>query len=111
MAHTKSQTQPTEEATENDRAWDHLFQEELAEEFTTPEILTLAHRVKEAKKAIPSVVGYEVDDIGIVELVWENEKIAVILPSQEPCRETLTNEGWKVFMYDDEALLNALKEG
>jgi hypothetical protein len=88
----------------------YLFQEELAEGLQRCDSYS-CHRVKERRKLSVCRHWIRSSDIGIVELVWKNEKIAVILPSQEPCKETLTTEGWKVFMYDDEALLNALKEG
>lgn len=50
----------------------------------------------------PSAVGYELADasgavIAECEMVWENKKIAILLPEQEAFSEVFLADGWKVY--------------
>ena len=54
----------------------------------------------------PSSVGFElVDDGGKViaeaELVWENDKIALLTPQQVESEEIFLNKGWRIIKTDD----------
>lgn len=76
----------------------------LVMEYAAPEMNSLLTFYQAAQLPIPQV-GYElIGDSGkiiaIAELAWEDRKMAVFLPAQDPKRHFFTDAGWKTFTAD-----------
>lgn len=89
-----------------DPAW-----EEVMEDILDPDCKAFAEKLRRERKKAPSTIGLE-DEKGyvIAEMVWEEDKIAVILPYQEEFRDQLVSDGWTVFSLQDDGLTEAIKE-
>ena len=87
----------TESAGSVDGSWAQIM-EQLVDDAARE----CAAKLQELSIMPPSVVGYELADtsgaiIAECEMVWEREKIAILLPVQEAFRDILLSEGWKVY--------------
>ena len=73
-------------------------------------VIGFVKKLREAHRAIPTTVGFELDGEVVAELVWEDEKIAVQTEEQKEFKGRLEEEGWRVFAIEDPGILDTVKE-
>ncbi len=96
----------TEEVTEMmiDERWNQLM-----DEFMDDIAAACATEMKKNGIPAPSVIGFELSNesdgatIAEAEMVWENQKIAWLLPEQEEYADTFKSKGWTV-IYSSEKM-------